>query len=649
MSNFRPTAIPLVTVDPYFSIWSFTDKLYDDVTRHWSGKRAAMTGMIAIDGKYYRFMGKMQIDEYLPEPPIIEQSEVKVFPTKTVYIFENDIILINLTFRTPLLLDNPNLMSRPVSYISYDIRFKDGKKHNIEIYFDISAEICSENAFDEVEISETTYSVCCGKGNRDVLLRSGDNIKIEWGKVHLVFDGAEYFSLKHNAVTNNRKLLKDADTRATLYSEIPFIGAVKKYTEVNKVSDFLCVAYDDIYSIEYFGEKLEPYWKKDFKSFKDLIQNAVEEYEKINRICEEFDSSLIIKANTISDKYTDIVSLAYRQAVSGHKLTENDGKLLYFSKECFSNGCIATVDITYPSMPLFLIYNADLLEGMLNPVFEYAEGNHGWNYRFAPHDVGQYPIANGQVYGYNSRTREMHIASQMPVEECGNMLICTMALCRRRNDYAYAAEHKSVLNQWADYLVEIGFDPENQLCTDDFAGHLAHNCNLSVKGILGIAAYGKMLFKMGGDGKYYTDIAKRYAKEWQKKAFAGDRYALTFDKHNTWSIKYNLVWDKLLDLNIFDKDIFETEVSFYKTKMNKYGIPLDSREDYTKSDWQMWSVCLADDEEYQNMVITAMWDMLCDIRERVPFPDLYYTSEACMKEFQCRTVQGGLFMPIMDI
>ena len=58
---------------------------------------------------------------------------------------------------------------------------------------------------------------------------------------------------------------------------------------------------------------------------------------------------------------------------------------------------------------------------------------------------------------------------------------------------------------------------------------------------------------------------------------------------------------------------------------------------------------MVESAEYRNMAINAMWDMLCDVRERLPFPDLYYTSEAYMKEFQCRTVQDGLFMPILDI
>lgn len=46
VENFRPVSIPLVTVDPFFSIWSFNDKLYEDTTKFWTGKRAAMTGIL---------------------------------------------------------------------------------------------------------------------------------------------------------------------------------------------------------------------------------------------------------------------------------------------------------------------------------------------------------------------------------------------------------------------------------------------------------------------------------------------------------------------------------------------------------------------------------------------------------------------------
>lgn len=244
---------------------------------------------------------------------------------------------------------------------------------------------------------------------------------------------------------------------------------------------------------------------------------------------------------------------------------------MFFSKECASNGCMGTVDVTYPSMPMFLLLNPELVKGMLNPVFAYAE-NYGWNFLFAPHDVGRYPLANGQVYGFDKKLRIIKENMQMPVEECGNMLLCVGAICKRESSTQYAQEHKEMLGKWADYLVQTGFDPGYQLCTDDFAGRLAHNCNLSVKGILAIAAWGSILDKMGEDGSGYTAAAKKYARKWEQKAEAGGHYRLVFDQADTWSLKYNLVWDRYLKLGIFDKKVFKSEVEFYKSKMNKYGI-----------------------------------------------------------------------------
>ena len=651
MKQFRPTAIPLITVDPYFSLWSFSDKLYDDATRHWTGKRGAMTGFLKVDGKHYRFMGRIQSNNeyYFYEPDVIEQTGVKISATKTVYTFENELMLMELSFRTPLLTDDLYLMSRPISYISYEISFRDGKKHNAEVYFDICSELCVENTADTVSFGTTDLSIFCGKGEQDMLKNSGDEVRIDWGYVHLIAPGAEYkavtgfdkrdlfkYGNKMNGITEPRRVCED----------FPSISAVREYKDTDRINGFICIGYEDFCSIEFFGEKLKGYWTENGDSFGDVMKKAISEYDGINKRCDEFDKALYDRAARISEKYADIITLVYRQVIGAHKLTKHNGKLLFFSKECYSDGDIATVDVTYPSMPMFLLLNPDLLEGMLNPIFEYAEGEHDWSFEFAPHDVGLYPKANRQDYGRNRQTHELDPGWQMPIEECGNMLLCTASLCRARNDYSYAEEHIAVLGQWADYLVNKGYDPEYQLCTDDFAGHLAHNCNLAVKGILGIAAFAMILEKCGKNGAKYRAKAKEYAAQWKENAAADGHYALVFDKKDTWSLKYNLVMDRFLELDIFDKDIFRAETDFYKTKMNKYGIPLDSRADYTKSDWQMWTTCLTDDKEYRSMIIDAMWEMICDMRERVPFSDWYYTSSPDMERFQNRTVQGGLFMPL---
>lgn len=651
MKQFRPTAVPLVTVDPFFSIWSFGDKLTDDSTHHWSGYRNAMTGLVSIDGKWQRFMGKVQADSrlYMKEPDALFQKNVRVMPTRTIYSFENDIIDMEVEFMSPLLTDDLMLMSRPVSYISYKIKSKDSKKHDFEVYFDIGMECCVKNTEDILEYSIGENYICCGKENRDVLCEAGDMIPISWGNLYVSSNGAEYFVVS----TQQKKMLvwgaeyKTLDgTFTKVFDDFPSIACKKSFAGTSEADGVICVAYDDVDSLEYMGEKIKAYWKKNGDTIFDVLNKARSEYAEIHAKCVGFDKQLIDEATMINEKYADIVSLAYRQVIAAHKLVEMDEKLMFFSKECGSNGCMGTVDITYPSAPMFLKYNPKLVEAMLNPIFDYVERGL-WKYDFAPHDVGEYPFANGQVYGLNRKTGVIADNMQMPVEECGNVILCVAEICKAEKSLDYAEKNKVLLGKWADYLVNTGFDPDNQLCTDDFAGHLAHNCNLSIKAILAIAAWGKLLNDMGENGKPYKEKAAEYARLWEKEAFDTDHYKLAFDKEGTWSLKYNLVWDIYLGLNVFDKNVIETEIEYYKTKFNEYGIPLDNRAAYTKSDWQMWVMCLNDDKEFRETVIEKMWNLICDMPDRVPFTDWYDTETPRQKSFQARSVQGGLFLPLL--
>lgn len=640
-TGFRPAAVPLVTVDPYFSIWSANDRLNDGVTRHWTGRRNPMTAGVVIDDQIYILMGERAADSDRRAYgfyPIVPQVSLEITPTRTIYCFENESVRAQLIFTSPLLLDNLKVMTRPVSYIEYSIKVIDGKQHKLSFYFDISAECCVDGRVADVTVKRTKSSLCCGNVNQKPLSATGDMVCIDWGYLHLADKDAKLFdgSKRREAANDSAAELPEKESYS-VFDEYPCLGVLK-----NEPHGVVTLAYDDIKAIEYFGKQYDGYYRNFYGSFDEMLEDAAGDYDRIKKLCEEFDGKLTAETKKINDKYEKITSLAYRQAIAAHKLiSDEDGRLVFLSKECYSNGCIGTLDVTYPSIPLFLKFNPELVNAMLTQIFKYALSEE-WTCEFAPHDVGRYPVANGQVYGVDRKTLKIDMKEQMPVEECGNALLCLAAAEKYGADRSAADENKELLKQWADYLVKCGYDPGHQLCTDDFAGHLEHNCNLSLKAILGIASYGRLF----SDGSY-IDKAKELAARWQLETRGKKASRLAFDIEDSWSLKYNIIWDKLLGFNLFDEKVFRDEVELYKEKVNTYGIPLDSRADYGKVDWMFWTTVMTDDKEYLNMITDAVYEYVNGTADRVPFSDWYYTSIGRMVEFQNRSVLGGIFINII--
>lgn len=659
--QFRPPSVPLVVADPYFSVWSATDHLYDDHTLHWTNKRNSMVGMIRIDGKSRRFMGKVELaDAKYEEPPVMNQKSLKVDPLTSTYLFEGDGIELEVSFTTPLLPDDLDLLSRPASYVNFCVRSIDGIPHDVKVYFDVSGEWCVNNPDQNIvwsrkTINDNIIAMSMGTEEQPILKRVGDDTRIDWGYSYLVSPQTSslktvihsYQVRKQFVETGQLPSSDDEHQPRLAEDDTPVMAAVLEFDQINnhQTSDYIIVAYDDIHSIEYFGKPLDAYWRRNGTTFEEMLVSVVEQYDEIQKKCEDFNLKLINDSKSVGgEKYKDILSLAYRQAIAAHKLViDEKGEVLFLSKENFSNGCIATVDVSYPSIPLFLRYNPELVKGMMRPIFRYA-GSEDWKFNFAPHDVGCYPKANGQVYGENK------LENQMPIEECGNMLIMAASVCIYEKNANFAKENWVLLTNWANYLIENGLDPDNQLCTDDFAGHLAHNTNLSIKAILGIGAYSIMCNMLDEkDGEVYYQSAKEMAAKWVRMASADDHYKLTFGSTpDTWSLKYNLVWDQLFGLHLFPGDIVEQEIPFYISKQNKFGTPLDNRNTYTKSDWLVWCASMAKSKEDFEQMITPLWDSLNESPSRVPFTDWYDTVTGKQMNFQNRSVVGGLFIKLLN-
>lgn len=674
----RLPAVPLITCDPYFSLWSGSDALYDTDTMHWTGRRKRITGTAKIDGVEYRFLGRGR-------EPAMEQIQLSVTAIHSIYRFRAAGTELSLDFWTPLLLDDLDVMSRPCSYLDMALCSQDGKRHEIELVWEFDGELCCDRGQTE-KIGGGRYileEMCSGEKDQPALrtawmgLRqqsplghSGDSLTIDWGYLYLAAQRDSDIDVEYCQRTHSLR------AKALFH-----IG------EAGGKSASLIAAYDDMASINYFGRLLPGYWAREGKNIHDAISEAFFQHDTLLERCSDFEQMLEKETLEFGEAYTKICFAAYRQSVAAHKLIADEkGNPVFISKECHSGGFAATVDVTYPSTPLFFCYNPELVRGMMRPVLRFAKLP-VWGYGFAPHDVGSYPYVTGQLYGlalYQEAAEDARVEDtgnvcpmfwqmpgsaqlydlryQMPVEECGNLLIleAMLARCNPEWEREVLAENLPLYEKWVEYLLKYGADPGEQLCTDDFAGHLAHNVNLAIKAVMGIEAY-SILMEMAGkpeESARFHKKAQEMAKEIYAGAKAGDHMKLTFDAgQESWSLKYNAVWDLVFGSGLWPEEFYCLESGLYQRKCNTYGIPLDSRESYGKSDWMMWAAALDSTGKTVEKAAACILEFLEKSPDRVPFSDfymtrtgrqyIYTTSEGRQQGFQNRTVQGGIFMPLL--
>ena len=408
----RPPAIPLITHDPYFSVWSTSDKLADSEVVHWTISPQPIDGVARIDGKPYRFMGRGPGRR--PEVvPAMQQIASSVTPTHTRYEFQKDGVDLQFTFFTPAIINNIDLVSRPVTYLTWSVKSIDGANHKVSLMLDVDPVISVNDRTQQVELFRHQTArldvLTAGSHDQRVLDHSGDQIRMDWGYFHLAVpkeEGAATVIAPHPLLDfATAGKLAESDSidmpqpagRFSSHLAVAFdLGSVG----ADAVQRHILVAYTENYAIQYLQRNLRPYWQRNDMPVEQLLDEAAEQYAALEAKGTAFDKDLtadLVKAG--GEHYAAIATLAYRQTLAAHKIVADlNGDPMMFPKENTSNGCIATVDVIYPSAPFFLFLQPKLLEAQLLPVLEYSALGR-WRFPFSPHDLGQYPLANGQVYG----------------------------------------------------------------------------------------------------------------------------------------------------------------------------------------------------------------------------------------------------------
>ena len=590
---------------------------------------------------------------------VATQTACDVLPTSTYYTFKCGGVYLDLVFTAPFLMDDVELMSTPINYISYQVRSNDEQEHNVQFYFGTTPELTVNNN------SQPTTTTIVNQGGRryiksgsvdqKVLGKAGDMITIDWGYLYLPnVNGTVAVAdqdLTASTFASTGKLpASTSPFNSTEEGEMPQLSYVHDFETVSQASSYMMFGYDEVYDIRYMGTDYKGYWARNGKTIQQAFNAFQQNYDDIMTRCKAQDQIIYDDGLAAGNaKYAELLCASYRHCIAAHKIfQDNKGNLLFFSKENNSNGCVNTVDLTYPSAPLFLLYNTDLMKGMCTSILDYCESSK-WGFDFAAHDLGTYPHANGQVYAITKPNSSGGFGGNMPIEESANIVILAAAISNIDGNTNWANRYWTTLTKWTNYLVENGQDPENQLCTDDFAGHLAHNANLAVKAIMGVAGYAMLCAQRGETDNfvYYMGKAREMATEWVRLAREGTHYKLAYDRTGTWSQKYNMVWDKAWGTSLFTDAVKNQEYTFYMNNLKTYGLPLDSRSSWTKSDWEMWTAALARNNTNFFKISNLVWNYVNKTPSRVPLSDWYFSDgQGAMTGFRARSVVGGHWMKV---
>ncbi len=653
----RPPAIPLVVRNPYVSTWLAADNLPGTWPSFWNGSIKALAGIARIDGTSYIFMGN---PGGIGTTQTMQQTNLTVTPTQSLFTLQGGGVTLFLTFLSPVETNDLQRQSVPLSYIFAQVQSNDGNAHTVSLYFDISGEWAhgdsnalitwSSNAIGHQNGTLTAFVVT---PNSPQVLRENNeypswgaaiwatnnqaNLTTQVGPDTVVRGQAVSQGVLNNSVDSN--MPRAINDRWPVFAFNFDMGSVS-----SQPSEQLTFVIGHVRepAVSYLGNEVAPLWRAYWSSWQDMLAATYDDAGAAQSCASTLDNTVTADAMTTGgEHYAALCALALRQAFGGTELVGTRNNPWLFLKEISSSGNVSTVDVVYPSMPVFYYANPYLLRLLLDPLFAYAETG-GWPKTFAEHDIGSsYPNAAG----HNDGNEE-----DMPIEESANMLLMTCAYLQTASGSdanAYATAHYKILKQWADYLVANTADPANQNQTDDFTGFIAHSSNLALKGILAVSAMGQIAHfaNNGGDAQYYQNQASSLIGQWATNSqdSSGQHLKLAYDQDGTWSLKYNAFPDRLLGLNLIPTSLLQEEANWYKGKENQYGIPLDNRHSYTKGDWEMWTAASTDDSALRQYFVDVLYQFANTTGNRVPFTDWYDTVTAAQQGFQARPVIGGMF------
>ncbi|ETW83902.1 hypothetical protein HETIRDRAFT_449514 [Heterobasidion irregulare TC 32-1] len=662
---FNPPSVPLAVRTPYLSVWlpqGAGTALNGAWPAFWTGNIMGWAGYVKVDGTAYNFLGA----------PVVSgaskavQKSLTFTATQSIFVMTAGPVDLTVTFLSPVEPNDLAKQSLPFSYLALSVASNDGSSHSVQAYTDISAEWVSGDNSLVANWSTTTTG---GILTHQVQLES----QTIYGEVSdHIQQGAAFYSTPSTSGTTYQTgqdtvvrgqfiqsgvLANTEDVKFRAISDNwPVFAFAHNLGTVSVATDpvIFTVGHVRDPAVQYIvtGGALQDrsvYFQSQFSSVADAISSFIGDYAGALSRADQFDAQIKSDASAISANYASIVALSVRQVFGAIEITvskDSEGRwntddVLVFMKEISSDGNVNTVDVIFPAWPAFLYASPALGRDLLLPLFEYQASGQYPN-KWSVHDMGaNYPKALGHNDGKDEA---------MPLEESGNMLIMALSYTQKTNDTSLITIYSSLLDQWTQFLIQEALIPANQISTDDFAGSLANQTNLAIKGIVGIRAMAEIARLLGDDTKSqnYSSIAASYVEQWQKFALSSDgkHLTLSYGNDSSWGLSYNLYADKLLKLNLFPQSIYDIQSAWYQTVSKPFGVPLDTRHTYTKSDWQMVAAAAlstSSSDTTRDLLIDGVHAYAATSARgnSAPFGDWYDATTGAAEGFRARPVVGG--------
>ncbi|KAK2596697.1 hypothetical protein QQS21_006212 [Conoideocrella luteorostrata] len=655
-SPARPPAVPLAVRSPYLNVWLNGQEngphavLPGQWPRYWATGVQGWQGFIRVDGKAYNWMGNH------PGAPTVDQVSMDYTSTRSNFNMSvAGKVSMRIEFLSPVFPEDLRRQSIPFSYMDVAVQSLDGASHDVQIYADVSGEWASGDTNAVIQWDTSSNSGIRShkfyKQKQNEFQEDGENAA--WGnwywstadqpgmsyKIGADFDVRGQFTNQGSLDNKIDSQFRAVNDRWPVFAFARDLGKVQG----NTVSTLFTIGVAQKNAIQFTGQADQPQsvpslWTSYF-SEQDLVTFFFNDYDDAGHASDSLD--LRVQRDSVAaggQDYATITSLVVRQVFGALAYSGTADNPYIFLKEISSNSDIQTVDVIFPAFPILLYLNPNLIKYMLEPLL--INDRYHYPNDYAQHDLGRFPRANGYPKGDDEA---------MPLEECGNMIIMMLAYAQRKNDDKYLADNWDLLVKWAGYMIKDAKIPAQQLSTDDFAGHLANQTNLAIKGIIALEAMSQVATKAGhqSESANYSSLAKQYLEFWTQHGVNKDagHTMLQYDNKDSYGLLYNIYPDKVLGLNLIPQEIYDMQSDFYLKTQKQYGVILDTRNVWTKLDWELFAAAVAKPDT-QRMFISKIAKWINETPTWRALTDLYDVNTGGYPgglQFTARPVQGGLF------